>query len=380
MGVTFLKRIISFMCAVLLFAAASGSAEAVSTGASSAILMDADSGRILYEQNIHDRRPIASITKLMTALVAVERTEDLEKSVVIQPEWTGIEGSSIYLRPNEEVTVKELLYGLLLQSGNDAAEAIAGYVAGGTAAFAELMNQRAAELGMENSHFTNPSGLNDEGHYSTAYDMALLARACLANHIVAEICASQQATVGGRTFHNHNKLLHRYEGCVGMKTGYTELAGRTLVSAAVRNGQTLICVTLNDGNDWSDHEKLFDYGFETYPLRVLCTQGTIFGGVKVTESLIPSLQVVAAESPSYPLRDGEVPKLTIELVKKMAAPVDAQTPVGKATWTLDGTVIAETALVCAGAAEKHAYEGHRLWERFFSRAKITIARNGAHLI
>lgn len=150
---------------------------------------------------------------------------------------------------------------------------IACHLAGSEEAFAALMNEKAAQLGMKNSSFVNASGLNDDNHYSTAYDMALLAQACLRNETVAEICATRSITIGTRTFVNHNKLLHRYEGCVGMKTGFTEKAGRTLVSAATRDGQTLICVTLNDGDDWNDHEKLLNYGFETYPRQVLCREG-----------------------------------------------------------------------------------------------------------
>ena len=375
-----MKRVILLFCAVLLLGPIYISAGAVSTGASCAILMDAGSGRILYEQNIHERRPIASITKLMTALVAVENTEDLETLITIQPEWTGIEGSSIYLNPNEKISMKALLYGLLLQSGNDAAAAIAGYVAGGEEAFAELMNDRAVRLNMKNSHFTNPSGLSDEGHYSTAYDMALLARECLNNQILAEMCATQRVEIEGRTFYNHNKLLHRYEGCIGMKTGYTELAGRTLVSAAVKDGQTLICVTLNDRNDWNDHEKLFDYGFETYPAHVLCTQGDRFGGIRISGSLIPVLNVAAERTLAYPLKAGECPKLTVELAKEAAAPVKAGMPVGRAVWSLNGDVIGEIALICSGSADRNSYETAKLWDRFFTGTRRISAPSGAHLI
>ena len=154
-------------------------ARAVSTNASCAVLMDAESGRVLYEQNSHQPRLIASITKLMTALVAVEQGADLDEAVTVKGEWLGSEGSSIYLKAGEEITLRGLLYGLLLQSGNDAAMAVACHTAGSEAEFVALMNRRAAELGMKDSSFANPSGLNDDQHYSTAYDMALLAQACL---------------------------------------------------------------------------------------------------------------------------------------------------------------------------------------------------------
>ena len=358
-----MKRIFSIGLAVALIATLCVPAEAIGTHASCAILMDADSGRILYAQNIHEERLIASITKLMTALVGVEQTDDLEQVVTILPEWLGSEGSSIYLQANEKITMKGLLYGLLLQSGNDAAMAIACHVAGDMESFVALMNRRAEELGMTHTSFANPSGLNAENHYSSAYDMALLACACLKNEVVAEICSTQSATVGNRTFYNHNKLLHRYEGCVGMKTGYTELAGRTLVSAATRNGQTLVCVTLNDSNDWNDHEALLDYGFETYPAKVLCSEGEGFGSVPVKGSLIPALEAIAARKISYPLQVGEKVEFKIELTQSVQAPVQTESVVGTVVWTLNGEVIAQTELICSEGAGLDLYQGKSLRER-----------------
>ena len=213
--------------------------------AASAVLMDAGTGRVLYEKDGHTRRLIASTTKLMTALVALESGHDLGETVTIDRAWTGAEGSSIYLRPGEEVTLEALLYGMLLRSGNDAALAVAGHCGGTVEQFVARMNRKAQELGMEDSSFANPNGLNAERHYSSAWDMALLARACLENEELAKIVSTKSITLGTRTFTNHNKLLWRYEGCIGLKTGYTEKAGRTLVSAARRDGLTLICVTLN---------------------------------------------------------------------------------------------------------------------------------------
>lgn len=376
-----MKRVFGFVLFLILTIGLVDSASAVDTKASCAILMDADSGRILYAQNIHEQRLIASITKLMTALVAAEQTADLDEEFTVPPECVGIEGSSIYLQTNEKVTMRGLLYGLLLQSGNDAAAAIACRVAGDVDSFAKLMNQRAQELGMQNSHFTNPSGLNDDGHYSTAYDMALLACVCLENEVVSEICAAKSAIIGTRTFVNHNKLLYRYEGCVGMKTGYTELAGRTLVSAARRNGQTLICVTLNDRDDWNDHEALFDYGFAQYPNRVLCTQGENFGAVPVTGSLLPSLPVVAAETVCFPLREEETLKLTVEIAHGLQAPVAKGMSVGWAIWSLDGETVAETELICGNAARYDFIDRPSVRERIFRWLdRTTLAPNGAHLI
>lgn len=203
----------------------------------------------------------------MTALVALESGCPLEEKVVIREEDTRTEGSSLYLRPGEELRLETLLYGLLLQSGNDAALAVARHCGGTVENFVAEMNRCAARLGMTNSRFANPSGLNAEGHCSTARDLALLARACLKNETLAAIAATRSITLEGRSFVNHNKLLWRYGGCVGLKTGYTEKAGRTLVSAAERDGMTLIAVTLDDPDDWRDHAALFDWGFANWRME-----------------------------------------------------------------------------------------------------------------
>ena len=338
-------------------------AQAVGTHAASAVLMDAESGRVLYEHDAHRPRLIASTTKLMTALVAVEQADDLDEAVTVREEWLGSEGSSIYLAAGEQITLRGLLYGLLLQSGNDAAMTIACHIAGGEAEFAALMNEKAAQLGMEDSSFANPSGLDADGHQSSAYDMALLARACLANETVAEICATRAITIGTRTFVNHNKLLCRYEGCVGMKTGFTEKAGRTLVSAAARDDQTLICVTLNDGDDWNDHEKLLDYGFKAYPRQVLCREGEVLGSVAVEGSLIPTMAAVTAAEVGYPLGEGEKLTMDVELAGSVCAPFEAGQPLGEAVWKKDGGIVARVPLVAQSGAGLDVREPMTFWEK-----------------
>ena len=308
--------------------------------AASAVLMDADSGRILYGCREDDPRPIASITKLMTAMVALESGRALTEVVTIHPEWTGIEGSSLYLKPGETIRLETLLYGLLLRSGNDAAMAVAGFCCGSTDAFVDRMNTKARELGMENTHFANPSGLDDEGHYSTARDMALLARAFLENDALARITASKSVTLEGRLLTNHNKLLWRYEGCVGLKTGYTQKAGRTLVSAAKRDGMTLICVTLNAPNDWQDHKALFDYGFEMYERYCLVQKEETLCHLPVTGSLLPICEIVAEKTLLAVVEKGSAP--TVKLVldcERIVAPVQAGTSVGRAVFLLDGNEI-----------------------------------------
>ena len=338
------------VCALALAVLLCPAGYAASDRAAGAVLMDAESGRVLYGHDAHKPRLIASTTKLMTALVAVERAGDLDETVTVKGEWLGSEGSSIYLKAGEEITLRGLLYGLLLQSGNDAAMVIACHTAGSMEEFVELMNRRAAELGMKDSSFANPSGLDHENHYSTPYDMALLARACLDNSTVAELCATKSVTVGTRTFVNHNKLLWRCEGCVGMKTGFTEKAGRTLVSAAVREGQTLICVTLNDGDDWNDHRKLLDYGFRTYPRQVLCRAGEVLGAVAVEGSLIPTMPVAAKGELGYPLKAGEQLVPEVELLRSATAPLPPGVQLGELRWRLDGEVVAQMPLVSQGNA------------------------------
>lgn len=358
-----MRKLTAALCALAMTALLIPPVCGVGDRAAGAVLMDAESGRVLYEHDAHTPRLIASTTKLMTALVAVERAGDLDEVIAVKGEWLGSEGSSIYLKAGEEITLRGLLYGLLLQSGNDAAMVIACHTAGSEAEFAALMNQKAAELGMKDSSFANPSGLDHEEHYSTPYDMALLARACLENETVAEICATRSITIGTRTFVNHNKLLYRYEGCVGMKTGFTEKAGRTLVSAATRDGQTLICVTLKDGDDWNDHQKLLDYGFRTYPRQVLCKAGEVTGAVAVEGSLIPTMPVVTRAELGYPLREGEKPVQEVELLQSASAPLPPGVQLGAIRWRLNGEVIAEMPLVSQSGAGLDVREPLTFWEK-----------------
>lgn len=253
------RRGLAAVCAALaLVCCLTAAAEALDVSATAAVLVDADSGRRLYEKNGGRRMLIASTTKLMTALVALEQG-DLQREITVTDDHMT-EGSSMYLRPGEVVTVEALLYGLLLASGNDAALAVTECM-GGPAPFVARMNEKAAELGMENTHFANPSGLDDEAHYATAEDMARLAAEAMKHPLLRRIAATRTVHLGERTLTNHNRLLTRVEGCVGLKTGYTRAAGRTLVSCAERQGVRLVAVTLQDGDDWNDHETLYERGF-----------------------------------------------------------------------------------------------------------------------
>ena len=235
------------------------SAQAVSTSAAAAILMDAESGRILYEHNADSPRLIASTTKILTALTAI-RHYDLGEIVTVPREATLIEGSSMYLKAGEKLTVEQILCGLLLASGNDAAEVLALH-SGSRERFVRWMNELALEIGMEDSSFENPSGLDGEKHLATARDMAKLAAFAMDDPTFARIVSTWEMRTGARTLTNHNKLLRQITGCIGLKTGFTKAAGRTLVSCAEREGVRLVAVTLHDGNDWADHAALYEYGF-----------------------------------------------------------------------------------------------------------------------
>ena len=249
----------------LIFCITPAVAEALEVSATAAVLMDADMGQVLYEKNGDRQMLIASTTKIMTALVVLEHAAP-DDVITVTPDHMA-EGSSMYLRAGETVRVEELLYGLLLCSGNDAALALTE-CAGGLTPFVALMNEKAAALGMAHTSFANPNGLDADGHYSTARDMAVLAAAAMENPTFRRICSSRSVTIGQRTMENHNRLLRQVEGCIGLKTGYTQAAGRTLVSCTERDGCRLVAVTLQDGNDWADHAALYDYGFRlTAPRR-----------------------------------------------------------------------------------------------------------------
>lgn len=251
-----MKRFLCLFCLCLLLFPMT--VRAVSTSAAAYALLDADTGELLCADREHDKMLIASTTKVMTALVVLEHA-DLSGTVKITASHM-VEGSSMYLEPGETVIVEELLYGLLLCSGNDAALALAD-ACGGLDTFVGLMNEKAAALGMQDSHFENPNGLDGKEHYSTAYDMALLMAAAEAEPTFCRICATKTAQIGQRTMTNHNKLLTQLDGCIGGKTGYTKAAGRTLLSCCEREGRRLVAVTLCDGNDWADHAALYDMGF-----------------------------------------------------------------------------------------------------------------------
>lgn len=365
-----MKRICAaFFALILLIGTGVAQAAVPGVSAQSAILVDADSGRVLYTHNADEERPIASTTKLMTALVAIESTTDLETAITIQREWTGIAGASMYLKVGEELTLRELLYGLLLSSGNDAAVAIAGGCAGSVDTFVNWMNQRAKDLGMERTHFSNPNGLQDEGNYSTARDMTKLARAVLQHEELRNIISTKTITVAGRSLVNHNKLLWRYEGCIGMKTGYTDKAGRTLVSCAERDGQRLVAVTLFDRDDWKDHAAMFDYGFAQYPSQMLARAGKVFRQIPVVGSLSRFVSVETYCDVYYPLTTEERVKMQVIIPEQVEAPVEQGDIAGQLIFSVDGKQIGETYLVYSQTVTDNRPKTKGLLSRLFHNWK-----------
>lgn len=315
-----------------------------SVSAECAILCAAD-GEVLFERDADRIMPIASTTKLMTALVAAECC-DAAENVRITREMCGLEGSSMYLESGEILSVHELLLGLLLVSGNDAAEALAIHCAGSEEAFCRLMNDKAEALGMENTHFINPHGLNDPLHYSTARDMALLMKAVMEDPMLAEINGLRSAVVGDRLLMNHNKLLGQLPGCIGGKTGYTSAAGRCLVSSAQRGGTSFICVTLADPDDWNDHCALYEWAFSHFKEYVIADELSVYSVPLLAGTLKQALVVPAYEHRML-LPVGSDPKLRIELPPYVFAPVRAGSPAGRLIVVLENKNILEIPLVYA---------------------------------
>ncbi|MCZ8512891.1 D-alanyl-D-alanine carboxypeptidase [Paenibacillus filicis] len=304
------KTILLGLALLLLWAGARlpGAAEAapaISTSAEAAALIDVTSGRLLFSSGGDKPMRIASLTKVMTAIVAIEHGKLSDKAKVGKNAYLK-EGSSIYLKLGEEMNLKDLLYGMMLRSGNDAAMTIAEHVGGSLEGFVYLMNEEARMLGMSGSSFKNPSGLDEEGHYSTANDMAKLTAYALRNPVFAEIVKTKVKKVPNPneswdySWVNKNKMLSLYDGADGVKTGYTKLAKRCLISSATRGGQQLAVVTLSDSNDWLDHQRLLDYGFKHYPLLPLVSKGDAVEGTPY----------VAGASFVYPAEAAETGRFT----------------------------------------------------------------------
>jgi len=299
------------------------------------VLIEADSGQILFGNREKERAGMASTTKIMTALVAIN-SMPLDTVFTIPKEATGIEGSSIYLVEGEQLTIEELLYGLMLRSGNDCAVALAIACSGSVEKFVQKMNQTAAEMGITDTHFVNPHGLYDENHYTTAYSLARITAEALKNDTFRKIVSTKKAYIPynnvprGRVLTNQNRLLHSYEGCIGVKTGFTDETGRCLVSAAERNGVRLIAVTLNDPNDWNSHRAMLDYGFHQLERVVLAEKGALKVSVPVTGGRAAFVKAENDSEASAVLRKGFAYTSRLVIPRFLYAPVKKGDIVGYA--------------------------------------------------
>lgn len=367
------KRIIAFSVAVgICFSCFMIRSRAVFVSARGAVMMCVETGEVLFSENPDKRLSMASTTKIMTSLLALEAAKP-QLEIEVTSEMAEVEGTSMGLRAGDSVSLLEIVYGMLIQSGNDAANTAAIVLAGSVEDFSVMMNKRAEEIGMKNTNFVTPSGLDDEEHYSTAYDMALLACECIKNPEFRKICSQKSARLSygnppyDRTLTNHNRLLWSMEDCIGIKTGFTQKSGRCLVSAAQRDGVTLVVVTLNDPDDWNDHISLFDYGFSVCSSDVLspaCRRLNVCGSDK------DSVPVVPAYEPLFP--KAENVKCEVYLRRFEYAPVLKGETVGKAVYRSGGKIVYELPLIAgetAGIAVHIAEEKQSASDRIIGRIK-----------
>lgn len=356
-----MKRSIAIITA-LVIAALSGfvSVSAMEdTSARAAVIMDVNSGRVLYSKNMDEKLPMASTTKIMTTLVAIESGK-LNEIVTVSRNASYTGGSSIYLREGEKHTVHDLLYAIMLRSGNDAAVAVAEHIGGSVEGFAEMMNQKAQEIGAVNTRFANPHGLDAAGHYTTAYDLALITSYALKNPVFSEIARSKKKVIKGppnenwdRVMVNKNKMLWQFEGGDGVKTGFTNKAGRCLVSSATRNGMQLVCVVLNCGPMWDDSAALLEYGFKNYSMEKVVDKNNIFNVVEVKKGKAKFVGVKPKEDFYLPLKAGEKEnvKMSVSSRGTAIAPLYKGDDAGRLEVYIDGKLIKTVALEYAESVE-----------------------------
>ena len=361
-----MKRLIAGTVAALLAAVLFLPVNVRALSAEKAVLLDAATGRILFEKNIDEQSLIASTTKIMTALIVCEQCNVLDR-MRIPKEAVGIEGSSMYLQEGEVLTIQELLYGLMLHSGNDAAVALAIYCGGTVEGFVELMNDKAHTLGLSGTHFANPNGLDAPGHYATARDLAVLAAYAMKNPVFYQTVSTRSVKIGQRYLTNHNKLLWRMEGADGVKTGYTRAAGRILVSSAARNGRRLICVTIDDPDDWNDHCALLEKGFSEFRILHLISEGQMMGTVEIAGGQAGRVKLLAAEDFDYALAEHE--KFTTEITGPgfVYAPVVRGAEAGFAHLCVDGISVGKIPLIYGETIEQIPENEKKFLEKIIRR-------------
>lgn len=326
--------------------------------AKAAVVMEVETGRVLYEKNAHEKLPMASTTKIMTAILAIENS-NLSDIVTVSPRASGIEGSSLYLAAGEKLTIKQLLYGLMLRSGNDAAFAIAEHVGETAENFADMMNKKAREIGAMDTNFVNPHGLHHEDHYTTAYDLALISAYAMKNPIFREIVSTKYYKIPwegqpwDRVLMNKNALLWDYEGANGIKTGYTKAARRCLASAAYRDNMQLVAVVLDCQPWFDDSAALLDYGFSHYDMKKLFQKGDVVGEVPVKNGFQKKVELIVKDDISIPLSEGEIEKLQISLKHPdfVKAPVEKGTKVGSLEIVIDKAIISKDIYAASSVKE-----------------------------
>ena len=356
-----LKKTVCFILIVLIISAVPFGAGALS--ASAAAVISGDTGDILYSHNAGVRLPMASTTKIMTALLLLENCENLDKEIVTTKEMVTVEGSSMGLLAGDRVSFRALLYGMMLSSGNDAANTTAIAVAGSVEKFVSLMNKKAADLGLVDTHFATPSGLDGKGHYTTAYELALIAREAMKNRDFREAVSAKSATLcyGNppyrRTIKNHNRLLSMYDDIVGIKTGFTKKSGRCLVSAAKKDGKYVIAVTLNDGNDWLDHRYLLDVGLsaiEVYRYKPESRNVSL----PVTNGNRTEVSLLSGGA-DFCIPKGQIVKAVVSLPHFLYAPAKKGAVAGKIEYYCSGRLVYTSNLIIKDGVSREKHTAFR---------------------
>lgn len=330
--------IVSFFCLPKNIKASATSAECM-------ITIESSTNRVLYSKNEHRKRPIASVTKILTAITVLENCNDLEKVQIVPAKAEGIEGSSIYLQKGEKISTLDLLYGLMLQSGNDCAVALAILTSGSIEKFADLMNQTAKKAGAINSNFVNPHGLHDDNHYSTAYDLAIITSYAMKNPIFKEIVKTKIRRIertredAPTLIPNKNRLLNTFDGADGVKTGFTKKAGRCFVSSATKNGMQVISVVLNCGPMFEDCANLMNRAFSEYSLVKIAEKNQKAASLEILDGKHKTISVGVAKDIYYPLKKDEKIEVEVKPIGTLYAPIKKGQNLGKIYYKLDNRLL-----------------------------------------
>jgi len=376
-----LKRFFIFLLTLFTFYwGISGVAfAALELSAKSAILIDASSGRVLFEKNAHESLPQASTTKITTALIALEQAK-LTKRIRVPDNFVNPGESNIYLEPGEVQTLEDLMYALLLKSANDAAEAIAIGIAGSEEKFVAMMNERVRELGLKNTHYTNPHGLHNDDHYTSAYDLAMIAREALKHKEFQDIIVTNRHLLSwpghdySRVVYNANKLLKTYEGADGVKNGYTKQAGNCLVGSATRDGMQLIAVVLHSNGMYDEVSALLDYGFQNYQKKNFYGSRQLIKDIMVEGGKTEQIRVFTKSPVSVALRDSEIDQVhpKIYLPDSIKAPVKAGQRLGAVVIQINKDMTVTTELIAGDSVNQKSFFAY-LWYKFISAFDLFLA-------